>query len=123
MRSTPGPPETKRPHPIRYAMGAIGGTILAVGTAVNGLLSAATAQLTDGTSAEVAAPAVPVVLQILVIVLAAAGVIRRAEAETTPSADPASTVNGYLVSLVEDEEQMYAALHSRPGGQDDRNSG
>jgi len=103
-------PDERRPRPIRRAFATVGAAITAVGTAANALISIGALQLADGTAAEDVIVALPGVLQLAVFAAAVAGVITRAEAETTPTADPATVVNGRLVALVRDPAQLRAAL-------------
>lgn len=103
-------PLVNRPAPVRDAFRTVGAAIAFVGTLVNALVSLGLISAAQGTALEGVANAVPGVIELVVLVLVAFGVIKRASAEVTPAADPAAIVNGELVALVPDPEQLAAAL-------------
>lgn len=103
-------PASNRPRPIKRAFTSVGGAITAVGTIVNALVSLGVITAAQGTSVEGLAAAVPGFIQLVVMSLAAFGVLKRSEAETTSTADPSTTVNGRLVRLVPDGDQYDQAV-------------
>ncbi|HEY8588465.1 MAG TPA: hypothetical protein VIL55_02820 [Naasia sp.] len=102
------PLSSARPTPIREAFKSVGGAILAIGTVITALVTLGVLDAAQGTALEGLVALVPAVLEAVVVILVAFGVIKRAEKETTPLVDPRTSVfvDGVevLVPLVPDEE-------------------
>lgn len=81
-----------RPTPIREAFKSVGAAIAVVGTIVTTLVTLGVFTAAQGTAVEGLVGVVPVVLELVVIVLVAFGVVKRAEPQTTPRSDPAESV-------------------------------
>lgn len=113
MQSSTSP--LRRPRPIRRAFAVVGSLVLTAGTAVNGALSAGAWLAAQDTEWARYVLALPITVQLGVFLATAAAVINRVESVVTPSSDPAAVVNGHLVPLIHDPEQLRAALDMRGG--------
>jgi hypothetical protein len=97
-------PAVDRPTPIRDAVRSVGGVIVLVGTLVNVLVSMGVIDAAQGTAVQDLAAAVPGLIELVVALLAAFHIVKRAEPLVTPIADPAVVVDGELVALTPDVE-------------------
>lgn len=93
-------PLTQRPTPIRDAFKSVGAAIAVVGTIVTTLVTLGVFTAAQGSAVEDFVGIVPAVLELAVVVLVAFGVVKRAEAQTTPIADPARLAYDPLTGTV-----------------------
>lgn len=105
-------PLLNRPSPITDAFKSVGSAIAFVGSVVTALVGWGVLTAAQGDATTGLLGLIPGVVTALTQVLTAYGVTKRAAAETTPVSDPAVVVNGQLVQLVPDPEQVEAALRA-----------
>jgi hypothetical protein len=106
-------PLLNRPAPITEAFKSVGTAIAFIGSVVTALVGWGVFTAAQGDATTGLLGLIPGAVTAVTQVLTAFGVAKRAAAETTPVSDPATVVNGQLVQLIPDPDQLAEALARR----------
>lgn len=96
--SAPAIPD--RPRPILDAFKSVGAAVAFIGSVVTALVGWGVLSAVQGDAVSGLLGLLPGAVTAVTAVLAAFGVLRKAEQDTTPTKDPATHVEGRLVALV-----------------------
>jgi hypothetical protein len=93
-------PIVDRPRPILDAFKTVGSAVALLGSVATALVGWGVLTATQGDAVTGLLGAIPGIVTLVTALLAAFGVVRKAEPAVTPVADPAVEVDGALVALI-----------------------